>query len=165
MSIQSEIDRIVSFRDASLTAVANKGVTVPQDAKIDDLPDLIAAIQSSGMTVVETLDVNGGTIVTITGDPVTLQAKSGITPTTSSQTILPDTGYDGMTSVQINAIPSAYKDVSGVTATAGDVVSGKSFVNSTGTVNGSLVIQHYYTGSSSPSSSLGVNGDIYLKTS
>lgn len=32
-------------------------------------------------------------------------------------------------------------------------------------ITGSLVIQHYYTGSSAPSASTGVNGDIYLQTS
>lgn len=30
-------------------------------------------------------------------------------------------------------------------------------------VTGNLVIQHYYTGSSDPSPSLGQDGDIYLK--
>lgn len=59
-----------------------------------------------------------------------------------------------------------FDDVSGVTAGAGDVVSGKSIVDATGAaVPGTLVIQHYYTGSSVPSSSLGVDGDIYLQTS
>ena len=38
----------------------------------------------------------------------TYQAKTGINPTTSSQTITPDTGYDALSSVQINAIPSQY---------------------------------------------------------
>lgn len=60
---------------------------------------------------------------------------------------------------------ASFYDVSSVTAAAGDVVSGKDIVNSSGAVvNGSLVIQHYYTGTPEPSSSLGVNGDIYLKT-
>ena len=63
---------------------------------------------SGGMTVVETQDPGGGTIVTITGTAVTLQTKSNISPTESSQTIEPDNGYTGLSSVQINAIPSNY---------------------------------------------------------
>ena len=35
-----------------------------------------------------------------------LQAKTNISPLTSSQTIQPDSGYDGLSSVQINAMPS-----------------------------------------------------------
>lgn len=58
-----------------------------------------------------------------------------------------------------------FTDTSGVTAGTSDVVSGKIFVDANGiTQNGGLVIQHYYTGTSAPSSSLGVNGDIYLQT-
>ena len=104
----------------------------------------------------------GNSSVSLTAS-VTTKGAATITPTTTSQTIASGTYLTGTQTIA--AIPSQYKDVSGVTATAGDVVSGKSFVNSTGTVNGSLVIQTYYTGSSAPSSSLGVNGDIYLQTS
>lgn len=68
MSIQSEINRIIGFRDAALTAVAEKGVTVPQGAVIDDLPDLIRSIETGGgVTVVETPDSHGGTIIEING--------------------------------------------------------------------------------------------------
>lgn len=35
-----------------------------------------------------------------------LQAKTNISPTTSSQTITPDSGYDGLSYVQINAMPT-----------------------------------------------------------
>lgn len=59
-----------------------------------------------------------------------------------------------------------FTDVTDTTATASDVISGKTFINSAGaTTSGNLLIQHYYTGSTIPSASLGVNGDIYLQTS
>lgn len=43
---------------------------------------------------------------TASGGGGNLQAKTNIDPTTSSQTITADTGYDGLSSVQINAMPS-----------------------------------------------------------
>ena len=54
------------------------------------------------------LNANGLTLenrTTLTTPP-TLQTKNNITPNTSSQTITPDSGYDGLSSVQINAMPS-----------------------------------------------------------
>lgn len=47
-----------------------------------------------------------GTQVAGTGGGASLQAKTNIAPTTSSQTITADNGYDGLSSVQINAMPS-----------------------------------------------------------
>ena len=44
MSIQSEITRIINYRDQSLQAVAHRGVTVPADSTIEDLPGLIGQI-------------------------------------------------------------------------------------------------------------------------
>ena len=53
------------------------------------------------------------------------------------------------------------KDVSAVTATAADVISGKVFVDSAGNqVTGTLVVQTYYYGADEPSADLGVDGDI-----
>ena len=111
MSIASEIARISQNVSDSLDAVAAKGVTVPSGSTSDDLAGLIALISTgsgTGMTVVETEDSHGGTIVTITGEEVVLQAKTGITPSTSSQTIEPDEGYTGLSSVTVSAIPSQY---------------------------------------------------------
>ncbi len=63
-------------------------------------------------------------------------------------------------------IPAGYYNTSAVTATASTMLSGVKAVTSTGTtVTGTLVIQHYYTGSTAPASSLGEDGDIYLQTS
>lgn len=59
---------------------------------------------------------------------------------------------------------ATFTDVTDTTAVAGDVASGKYIYSAGGTkIEGSLTFITYYTGSSTPSSSLGSNGDIYLK--
>ena len=66
-----------------------------------------------------------------------MQSKT-VTPTESQQIISADSGYDGLQEVIVNAIPSSY-------------------------IGSAVVFQTYYTGSSTPSSSLGNDGDIYIK--
>lgn len=56
-------------------------------------------------------------------------------------------------------------DISSDTVAANKLLNGETAHDRSGTlVTGTVVIQHYYTGSSAPSSSLGANGDIYLQT-
>ena len=52
-----------------------------------------------------------------------LQAKSNISPTLSSQTITADNGYDGLTSVQINAMPAGSATTPATTITANPSIS------------------------------------------
>ena len=92
-----------------------------------------------------------------------LQARTGVTPTKSSQTITASSGYDGLSSVQINAIPSNYIDTTDATASASDIRSGSSAYVNGSKVNGSLVVNKVYVGSTDPSSSFGNDGDIYIK--
>lgn len=61
---------------------------------------------------------------------IALESKSAM-PSTSSQTIVPSTG-SVLSAVTINAIPSAYQDVTGVTAVASHVLTGDVFVNASG---------------------------------
>lgn len=55
-------------------------------------------------------------------------------------------------------------DLTGDTVTAATMVSGTTAHGADGeNITGTLVIQHYYTGNSEPTSATGVNGDIYLQ--
>lgn len=74
------------------------------------------------------------------GGSPNLQAKTNINPTTSSQTITADVGYDGLSSVQINAMPSGTAGTP--TATKGTVSNHSvsvtpSVTNTTGYITGS----------------------------
>lgn len=85
----------------------------------------------------------------------------------SSASYYPNQMADAILGIETkaDAIAAGYADVSGVTVTTGTLLSGATAVNSSGqTISGAVVIQHYYTGSGTPSSSLGENGDIYLET-
>ena len=129
--------------------------TITLSKTVSNTPQVSAGYVSSGTA--------GNTSVSLTAS-VTTQAAKTVTPTKSSQTAVASGTYT-TGAITVGAIPAAYQDVTGVTAAAGDVVSGKDIVNSSGTVvHGSLVINKYYTGSSAPSASLGSNGDIYFQS-
>ncbi len=101
--------------------------------------------------------------VSIADSEVILQSKTA-TPSNVPVAVTPDSGYHGLSSVTINPIPSNYADISNTTAMAGDVLAGETFVDANGTPKtGLLVTSSYYVGSSTPSSSLGSDGDLYLK--
>lgn len=67
------------------------------------------------------------------GGNYNLQDKTVI-PTKKAATVTSDSGYYGLSSVTVNAIPDNFQDVSDVTATAPDVLLGKIIVLADGTV-------------------------------
>lgn len=124
------------------TIGANQYLSGAQTIKGDS--NLVARNIRSGVSIF------GVTGTVVAASSPNLQSKT-VTPGTSSQTVRPDSGYDGLSQVVVSG---DYDLVSG------NIISGKTIFG----VPGSVVIQRYYTGSSAPSSSIGSNGDLYLQT-
>lgn len=80
MSIQTEINRITQLRDTQSSLLSTQGVTIN---------DIKQALQNK-----------------CTGTDPILQEKT-IAPSTSSQNVTPDTGYDGLSKVTVSAVTSA----------------------------------------------------------
>lgn len=148
MSISTEITRIQADRNTIRTKLIDLGLA-DTTSNLDQLATAIDGIANRGAVQATVLEGATYTIPagyhngsgTVTGlsdtagdaEKYKLQAKT-ITPTKSQQPISADSGYYGLSSVTVNAIPVAFQDVTSVTATAGDVITGKTIVLSDGMV-------------------------------
>jgi epidermal growth factor receptor substrate 15 len=97
------------------------GGTITGTAVTVSASELVSGSQT--ITTNDTYDVTNlaEVVVSVSGGSPSLQAKTNINPTTSSQTITADAGYDGLSSVQINAMPSGTEGTP--TATKGTVTN------------------------------------------
>ena len=155
-----------------ISAVANGSVTAPST-----ISGTTATVSTgtNTLTLTKTVSVTpnvttagyissgtaGNSSVSLTAS-VTTKAATTYHPSTSSQSIASGTYLTGAQTISpvTTTNLSASNIVSGVTIKVGD----SSDDDRIASVTGNVVLQNYYTGSSTPSSSLGSNGDLYLQS-
>lgn len=146
----SEITRIQNARNTIRDKLIDLGLA-ESTSKIDALATAVYGITNRGAvsatvqegdtyTIPAGYHNGSGTVSGVAGGGnYSLQSKGPITPTKSQQSITPDSGYYGLDSVTIGAIPAAYQNVSSVTAAAADVLANKVIVDATGaTITGTM---------------------------
>ena len=152
MSISTQIQRLETARNAIRAKLVALGL-VDSTAKLDALASAVEDITDQGSVTAnvkegETYTIpkgyhNGkGTVSGVSGGGnYSLQSKT-VTPTIKQQTVTPDSGYFGLADVTVEAIPNAYKDVTSVTAGAGDVLANKVIVTADGTVTAGTMVNN-----------------------
>lgn len=144
MSVQTEIQRIQTARNTLRTKAAELKISSGTE-KLDELAEDYNGITNQGSitaqvkegetyTIPKGYHDGTGTVSGVSGGgSYNLQSKS-VTPTKKPQQVTPDGGYYGLSDVTVEAIPTQYQDTSSVTATAGDVLTGKVIVTADGSV-------------------------------
>lgn len=144
MSVQTEIQRIQTARNTLRTKAVELKISSGTE-KLDELAEDYNGITNQGSitaqvkegetyTIPKGYHDGTGTVSGVSGGgSYNLQSKS-VTPTKKPQQVTPDGGYYGLSDVTVEAIPTQYQDASSVTATAGDVLTGKVIVTANGSV-------------------------------
>lgn len=144
MSVATYITALESSRNTIRNKLVELGMAASTD-KLEKLAEAIESIVNQGAvnitvqegdtyTIPKGYHNGNGTVSGVAGGGnYSLQAKTA-TPTKKQQTIAPDSGFYGLSGVTVAAIPEAYQDVTSVTAGAGDVLTGKVYVTSDGTI-------------------------------
>ena len=101
MSVQSEIDRIITAVGNAYSKVSEKGGTVPASQTVANLATAIGSIPTGG------------------GGAPSLQSKSVTYTSNGTATITPDAGYDGLSSVDVTVNVSGLGEIIGSNKTYG----------------------------------------------
>lgn len=142
MSTQTEITRLQTARNTIRNKMVALGLGTSTD-KLDALATEVNGIKNQGAvdasvkegesyTIPAGYHNGSGTVKGVSGGGnYNLQAKT-VTPSKEQQSVAPDQGYYGLSSVTVGAIPENYQDVSATTAVPADVLANKVFIDADG---------------------------------
>ena len=145
MSIQTEINRISQSKVDIVSALEYQEVNVPTNTTIDEIAPLIRQISRSEDLSAE-LNTQGTLLNTQTGKisdainllkgkavssggEISLQEKT-VSPSKTTQLVTPDSDYDGLSKVTVNAVTSSIDS----NITASNIKSGVSILGVEGTL-------------------------------
>lgn len=144
----------LSASGATVTAPAGYySASVSKSVATAELAEPTISVSSAGLITATEEQETGGYVEASTKSAtyqLTTKSAQTYTPGTSNQTISSGRYLTGTQTIKGDA-----------NLVGNNIISGKSIFG----VDGTVVIQKYYTGTSAPSSNLGSDGDIYLKTS
>lgn len=151
---QNQITTYLYGIETSRNKIRNKLVELGMAQSADKLDILAGVIEELANNGAVSVQIKEGDTYTIPagyhngngtvsavggGGNYNLQAKT-VTPTKKQQSVAPDSGYYGLSGVTVGAIPENYQDVSSVTASADEVLTGKVIVTANGvTTPGNMV--------------------------
>lgn len=145
---QELLTKITEARNTLRNKGVDLGIATSTD-KLETLATKYDAIENRGTVNAQVQEgeaytiqpgyYKGGSVSGVSGGGnYQLQSKT-VTPTKKAQNITSDSGYYGLSDVQVNPIPDNYNDTSAVTAGAADVLANKVIVGATGeTVAGTM---------------------------
>ena len=115
--------------DISDTVATAADVSVGKTFYLANGQKVAGTLEGNDITVGDEAIVSGTTLILNTGEEIQLQSKT-VTPTTATQTVTADSGYEGLSQVTVNPIPANYITTTDANATAADISDGKTaYVN------------------------------------
>ena len=136
------------------------------DATATDVMHGKTFTSENGLKITGTMPSKDAATFTPTTTDQTIDAGqylSGVQTIQGDTNLIPENIASGVSIFGVTGTHEGGIDTSDATATDTDIVSGKTAYVNGAKITGTLVLQNYYTGTTTPESTIGDDGDLYFK--